>query len=287
MSHIREQKQRIEDIATARYITGTLRDISAIELGKLMQRFGTNFTFYTELTDLYRLVWRMARERDKEQPEREKKTLYVAYTTNRHFYGALNYNTMQLFMKSTGTEDRCLIIGDTGKRYWLSNAKKRKALEYMSFLDDTPSDDENKAFLDRIARYDKVIVFYPKFVSVFTQEASMVDITFQPDGHTSKDVDDEDGAEFLLEPELDEMMAFFDQQVRSALFERILLETQLSRISARLVRMDSADQNAQKLLRREGRALRKAYTNIASRQMLETLVGYIQWHNKNKQPIVQ
>ena len=287
MSRIREQKQRIEDIATARYITGTLRDISAIELGGLMQRFGTNSVFYSELTDLYRLVWHMAQRREQGQPEREKKVLYVAYTTNRHFYGALNYNTMQLFMEKTGTEDRCLIIGDTGKRYWLTRAKKRKALEYMSFAGDMPTDDENKAFLEHIERYDRVMVFYPRFVSVFTQEADMVDITFQPSDTTTDKNSTESDAEFLLEPELDEMIAFFNQQVRSALFERVLLETQLSRVSARLVKMDSADQNAQKLLRKEGRVLRKAYTNIASRQMLETLVGYIQWHNKNKQPIAQ
>ncbi len=288
MSQIKDQKQQIEDIAAARYISGTLRDISAIELGSLMQEFGKNNMFYSELTELYQLVWHLARQRTEEGPEKtQQRSLYVAYTTNRHFYGALNRNIMSLFKEKTGSEDSCLIIGDMGRQLWRSQAKKRKNLDYMSFSGDVPTKEEQKAFIERVSAYDRVLVFYPRFVSVFQQRAAMVDISFRPPEVNSAQEVPSDEPQFLLEPDIDEMIAFFNTQVRNALFERILLETQLSRVSARLVKMDSADQNAEALLVRERHTLRRAYTSIASRQMLETLVGYIQWHKKNVQHIAQ
>ena len=287
MSQIKEQKQHIEDIATARYIAGTLRDISAIELGGLMQDFGTNDMFYAELTDLYGLVWQIAKQRQYAlQAAQDPRSLFVAYTTNRHFYGALNRNIIHLFRERTGTEDHCLIIGDTGRQAWMSQHKKRSVLNYMSFADDVPTDDEKAAFLERVKEYDRVFVFYPRFVTVFSQQAAIVDISFRPPEEAAPSPEGSEDPQFLLEPEIDKMVAFFNQQVRNALFERILLETRLSRVAARLVKMDSADQNAEELLVDERRALRRTHVSIASSQMLETLVGYIQWHKKNAQHTV-
>ncbi len=287
MSQVKEQKQHIEDIAVARYISGTLRDISAIELGGLMQKFGTNNMFYNELIELYQIVWRLAQQREDQEKKREPRSLYVAYTTNRHFYGALNRNIMHLFKNKTGTQDHCLVIGDTGRNAWMAHRKKREVLNYLSFKNDMPTEEETRSFIKHVAPYDRVFVFYPRFVSVFSQQAAMVDISFRPPEPAEETRSKDEDIQFLLEPDIDEMITFFSMQVRAALFERILLETELSRVSARLVKMDSAEQNADGLLVEEGRTLRRMYTSLASRQMLETLVGYIQWHKKNVQHIVQ
>jgi ATP synthase F1 gamma subunit len=286
MSQIKEQKQRIEDIAAARYITGTLRDIATIELQALQKRFVLNTTVYEELRDLYQLVWRIASHEPGRSPaKKQRKRLYVAYTTNRHFYGSLNHNIMRTFTDTTSTKDECLIIGTTGKTIWMNRAKKRKQIQFMAFEDDVPTKEEVQAFLARTSSYDQVFICYPGFVSVFEQEARMADISFLPDETTPVSVTDP-GPQFLLEPNVDEMISFFNTQVRYALFERILLETQLSRVSARVVKMDTADQNAEALLKREQHVLRRSFIMVSGRRMLETLVGYIQWH-KNVQPIVR
>ena len=285
MSQITEQKQNIEDISAARYITGTLRDIATIELQGLQKRFTLNTTVYTELRDLYQLVWRIAVRESKQSRSHASKKLYVAFTTNRHFYGALNNNVIQAFSNVTSSTDDCLIIGATGKILWTTQPKKRRKLTFMTFEDDMPTQEEIQAFLARTSSYDHVLVCYPAFVSVFQQEAQVTDISFLPEDKKAAQVSDP-GPQFLLEPDVEHMLTFFSTQVRYALFERILLETQLSRVSARVVKMDTADQNAQELLRGELSALRRSYLTISGRRMLETLVGYIQWH-KNAQPIAQ
>jgi len=295
MSQVATQRTRIQDVESARYITAALRDISAIQLKNLRDRFQQNDKFYTDLRDLYQLVWRIALAAGSSEATAALRgdTLYVAYTTNRHFYGAINNNVMRTFTDSTETGDKVLVVGDTGKQIWTTRSKKRREVGFLSFAGDSPTKEETSAFLARVAPYAHVNIFYPGFVSVFRQEVQMLDITFRPSkgtnntGQQNNISSGQDITQYLLEPDLSEMFAFFNQQVRYALFERMLLETQLSQVAARLVKMDTSDQNAQDLLRLERQELRRAFASFSSRRMLETVVGFIQWHTQKTQHIAQ
>jgi ATP synthase F1 gamma subunit len=287
MSEIKQQLRQIEDLRSLRYITSTLRDISVIEIKEVRERFDKNEQFASELRDLYKLVWRLAeRAQHRSVQQHGARTLHVAFTTNRHFYGALNHDVMYKFQQDTDTSDSCLIIGDIGKEIWMSTARKRLEVSFISFAEDTPSLTEVTEFLRKTAEYTRVFMYYPGFVSVFIQKPMMLDITFRPQAIEPKSVkgngEDQslDSIEFLLEPDLGEMIDFFNSQVRYALFERMLLETQLSRIAARLVKMDTADQNADRLMSGEQTELRRAYASFSSRRMIETLVGHLQWHTQ-------
>lgn len=282
MPSINQQRAHIQDIGTAQFITGALRDISAIEMREYRAQFETNGRFYEELRSLYSLIQQIARREGKGMAAKRNHAdrLYVAYTTNKHFYGTLNVDVMRAFTKHTSAKDRCLIIGDTGKLLWRTGAKKRLEVQHLSFKDDMPDESETKAFLAQVSPYRQVFVFYPSFVSAFSQEAQMLDITFtgaQSEGRAQA----EETPQYILEPEILEMFDFFDTQVRYVLFKRLLLETQLSRVAARLLKMDMADQNAQSMLVVERRELRHLQSSFASTRMLETLSGYLQWHKKN------
>ncbi len=286
MSRIKEQKQNIENIESARYITGALRDISAIELKGLRKKFEQNDVFYEELKELFQLVWRIAyADNPNATTPKDNKELYIAYTTNRHFYGSLNHDVVHEFISSTDLKSSCLVIGDTGKQIWMSGAKKRRELSFLSFKNDTPDNSEVNSLMNKIKKYKHVYIFYPGFTSVFHQDVEMVDITYKPSKKILKKKEFEGLPKYLLEPDLSEMVSFFNDQVRYSLFERLLLETQISRVAARLVKMDTADQNASELIKTEMRKLRRVRTSFSSRRMLETVVGYIQWHNRQTQHI--
>ena len=288
MSRIGEQKSRINDIEAARYITGALRDISAVELKKLRKKFEQNDKFYSELEELFQLIWRIASANSNEfSINTSSKSLYVAYTTNRHFYGSINHDVMKKFIAGTDVKDTCLIIGDVGKQIWMSKGQKRSGVSFLSFAEDEPNINEISSLMNKVKEHKHVYVFYPGFTSVFHQDVQMVDITFRPSKKTSSKKKFEDLPQYLFEPDLSEMVTFFNNQVRYALFERLLLETQISRIAARLVKMDTADQNAHDIIKLETRTLRRIRTSFSSKRMLETVVGYIQWHNRQTQLIGQ
>ena len=295
MSHVKEQHERIADIQVAHYIMGAMRDISAIELKQVRERYDKNTGFSNELRALYQLMWRIAEQAGNTEafaPSASTSgTLYVAYTTNRHFYGQLNDTVIRALVDRTGTDDQCLVIGDTGKQLWMSRGKKRKDIKFISFADDHPTQREIVDFLSLARDHSRVFVLYPSFVTVFQQGVSMVDITFREIDHDKASDQNADSSidfqGFLLEPDLLEMVAFFNTQVRYALFERVLLETQLSRVAARLVKMDTADQNASVLETKEQRELRRMEATLSSRRMLETLAGFIQWQTRKTIHIAQ
>jgi ATP synthase F1 gamma subunit len=283
MSTISTQKHIIEDVSSVKYITSALRDISAIELKGLRDTFERNGMFYEELQFLYQLVWRLAADagRDVLLERKEEKVVHVAYTTNRHFYGSLNNDVMDLFTKSTGTKDTCIIIGTTGAEVWRTARKKRKKVTFMEFKDDAPNKEEEQNFLDTVGDYGRIFIYYPHFNSVYEQRADMRDITFRPTKEQLKEQEANELPQYFLEPDLAEMLTFFNSQVRYVLFQRMLLETQLSRVAARLVRMDMADHNARDVLAAEHRELNRAYRSFFSSRMLETLTGFVQWHKKS------
>jgi ATP synthase F1 gamma subunit len=291
MSEIREQRERIAAIKAVKYITSTFRDISATELTHFRERFEKNAMFRNEMGELYTIVWRIAASSGNEDLLRAQNTqpVFVAYTTNHHFYGSLNEDVIDAFIASTSADDECVIIGDTGRAAWEARGVRRKKVSYVTFMDDTPTHDETHVFLQRVQTYPYVYVYYPQFVSVFRQQAGVTDITFRPGAEEEqKEAQSRElFAEYILEPELKDMLLFFNKQIRYVLFEQILLETQLSRVAARLVKMDAADHNAEGLLQQEGRYLRHAEGSVAGRRMLETLVGYIQWHTKKSPHIAQ
>ncbi len=288
MSQINEQKRNIEDILAIQYITSTFRDISASQLKTLRERFERNTSFREELRTIYHTVWYIAEQTGKIPPQDTSgaHTLYVAYTTNHHFYGSLNSDVVQQCIASTEASDHCLVIGDTGKQLWVGGAKKRSTVDFLSFKGDTPTREEIRGFLKQVAVYSRIFVFYPSFISVFQQKVRMMDVTFRPK-KTQKTVEQiADLAQYILEPNLEGMLAFFNTQVRYALFEQLLLETELSRVAARLVKMDTADQNAEERLKEERLGLRRANASSSSRRMLETLLGFIQWNTTHKPHIV-
>jgi len=266
-----------------KYITSALRDISAVDLKNVRDRYMQNSKFYAELQYLYQLIWRIASHEGNEEllHIKQKKPLYVAYTTNRHFYGSLNHDVMRLFLRSTSTDDSCLIIGGTGREIWRTIQKKRKEVRFMSFADDQPTSDETQALLKDLTSYTRVYVCFPHFVSVYDQRADIQDITFRPTKDMLRAYAKEEIPQYFLEPDLPEMFAFFNTQVRYVLFERTLLEAQLSRVAARLVKMDMADHNAADVLKHENIELRRAYNSFFTSRMLETVSGYIQWHKTN------
>lgn len=273
---VKQERATLYDLETAKFITSSLRGLSALELKRYRERFERNANFYTELQILYHLVRQIAKRRGKQTaiPKFAGGVLYVAFTSNKHFYGSLNNDVMWEFVKKTGTDDECYIIGQTGATFWKKYGKKRKSLEYITFAQDTPTRQEMLDFLKKAARYSQVFVFYPGFVSVIKQQVQSLDITYSEAPQEESPIMTLD---YILEPEIAGMSYFFETQVRLLLFERMLLETQLSRVAARLVKMDTADQNATAMIKKQRTKVARGYSALSDARLLETFTSYLQW----------
>lgn len=287
MSIIAGQKRELEHIEAAKYITRALRDISANKMRGIRESFARNYAFYTDIRQLYTLVRSHAARAKTEAKEkgegaaeekgiRRTASISVAITSNKRFYGSLNKKVMDAFIKQLDRRrGRHIVIGKTGRQY-LAGTKYERRAEYLSFEADNPNEDELGRFLDAVRSHDRILVYYPRFINVFRQDVAIVDIAEVPEEETVA----ETKVGYIFEPELTHMLLFFETQVQHLLFSRIMLEAELARTAARLMKMDSAEREADAEMKRKRRILHKEMTALSNMHLLETFSGFQQWKKK-------
>ncbi len=281
MPTIADLKLQLDDALTLSLISSAFTEASAAGLQKIKKQFETNRAFYDEISHVYHLVRasgeKMALERKNGVPE--KKTISVAMTSNQRFYGNLNVNIMRGFLEAMEKENSAvMVIGLTGIDFMKSSGFVR-SYETMMFAKDSPTTDELKSFLDKTTEYDSIFIYYPKFVSLVTQTVGILDIT---QAIAPTDPTPEEEIHILFEPEYSKILEFFKRQIRNLLLMHILLEASLSRTSARLLTMSSAEERANDMMKSTKSQLRKIQLSINNARLLETFAGISKWKKKKK-----
>lgn len=279
MSVISDLKLELGDVVTMKFISSAFTEASAVKLRNIRGAFEANRQFFDEISHVYHLVKLVSSKRPKniKLAKSEDKTLYVAVTSNQRFYGNLNVNIIRSFLSDTErVECDRLVLGSTGKEY-LESTKFKNQYSSLLFAKDFPTKEETSAFLEASTKFSKVILYYPKFVTLITQTVAKVDIT---QSAKREEVGSEEEIHIIFEPELAAILTFFERQVRSLLFLRVMLEADLSRTAARLLTMSAAEERADQLIKEKKIVLRKVMRSFINNQLLETFAGMSKWKGK-------
>ncbi len=279
MPIIQTLRNRYQDINTVKTITGAFGEISAGTIQLLKSAFQQNALYFEEISQLYHSIKLSAKVRAiSNQPGRlltYPKTLHVAISSNHHFYGSLNIDLIKRFEELTSkTYGARLIIGQTGREY-IGSLDVAKPYEVEIFQHDRPTTTEMRYFLKKYISYERIIVYYPKFINMLSQKIDHIDITHTPEASISPRRE----IKYIYEPELPAIMTFFEDQVRYILFSRVMLETELSRTAARLVAMNTAQERADTLLAETSTLLRGARRSVINSELIE-IFGKIRLRKK-------
>jgi len=273
------KKDELEELETIRFVTGALFEVSAENITRLRSAFDKNHLFYTDISELYRLVKQTALVRGdiKDQNTTTKvRGVSVAFTSNSRFYGSINSDIMRSFLEHIRVTKRdCIVIGNTGRSF-MENYKEKDKVSYFSFEGDRPTVKEMRQFLKTVAEYDQVYVFHPSFVNVFNQDVAVLDITHTPQIN-SDDENDRDKIDYIFEPELPKILHFFETRVRYLLFQRAMLESELARTASRLIAMSVAEEKADESLRKVRTDLRKGLESFNDMRLLESFSAIKKW----------
>ena len=280
MSTIEDLKDEYTDLQTLQMIASSFTDAAASRIKGIRDKFETNQHFYVELSHVYHLVKLVAIKRGlvPAKPPAAK-TLHVAYTSNQHFYGSIHKRIMETITGQRKQEGGDLmVIGTTGKEF-LQVADKLEGVQFEHFAKDNPVPEESSVFLDKIADYTTILVYYPHFMSLMRQEVGVIDIAQVLD--VGSDITTEEKDTYILfEPEVDLILSFFEKQIRSILFSRVLLESDLARTAARMVSMNEASERAQELMKEKHSEVLKVMRSLINRQLLDTFAGRSLWKSK-------
>ncbi len=269
MSLVNNLRKELSELKAIDYITSVFTDINAAKLKRIQESFKINAQFYEEVGKSYHLVNLIANKKGlikKKKHKEKEKQLYIIVTSNHRFYGTLNIDVLE---KAVGDYSKmqekpaCIVIGQTGKDYFQTE-QPAEDWEPVIFKRDYPDQEEVNSLLSKVESYKKALVYYPRFVSVFEQIPSVMDITQKP----SKTQSEFQDIDFIVEPEIPKMMKFFKQQVTNLLFNRTVLEAELSRTAARLWAMTRADERAQSSLNTLRQKVNKAEKSEKNARLL-------------------
>lgn len=277
MPVITELKEQLIELSTFKDISVAFTEASAVKIRKIRAMFEENRQFYDEISYLYHLVrLSAARQHIAVSPAAAGtgKAISVAVTSNLRFYGVINVDIIKTFLdesekKHTGR----IVIGSTGIDY-IKSMRYKNDYETITFTKDNPTAMEITAFLEKVKDYDKVFLYYPKFVSLLFQSVGVMDITL---AEMVQQPGPEENIHVIFEPELPKILAFFQTQVRALLFQRVMLETDLARTAARLLTMSAAEERTQTLINEQKLKLRKLTSSFINAQLLEIFAGMKKW----------
>lgn len=274
MSAVKESQEILDSLQTASFVTTMLRDISATRLQAIRAEFDKNAAFYREMHQMDALVQTYALHYsliNKEDKEDTSKQLFLGLTSNRRFYGTINREISERLIgrMEKDPDSNYLMIGQTGKNY-LELTDYAQKCKYWEFSSDEPTKKEIAGLINILAEYKSIYVFYPTFINPFRQEVALIDITHKAEPQFAEQLP----IDYIFEPEIDELIEFFETQVRLILFNRVLLETKLAQTGARLSRMQRAHEQAEDLVKEQRRVIHKEEVAIQSKRLLETFAGF-------------
>lgn len=270
MADLKQVKQKLDEAKSLLLITQALSEVSSIKLKRIRSSVERNAYFFSEITKVYRTVKIVADARKITLPKNGR-SISILITSNYRFYGDLNTKLIKYFLDRTVNEQGDIIVIGTTAVDYLSGIKYNKKYQVLSLKKDLPNDQELKALVLLIQPYSQVLVYHSQFKSVLTQIPTVSDIT---QSARAEQVSDKKDLNYIFEPEIEKILNFFDGQITTLLLEETFLESELSRVAARLITTSRAEETAENHLDEEKKVYANARRMRLNTNLLESLSSF-------------
>lgn len=270
-------KQLLEQIEAGeglKTLAESYTEIASIKLKQIRDDVERNTAFFEELTGIYSVVKQIAAQNNLKVNFKTKDTISIILTSNYRFYGNINTRLSDAFYKQIQSYPTdLLVVGNTGQ-HLLKAMPKTSHATYINLKKDTPNEAELQTLARYIQPYNRILVYYSQFKSVVVQLPTVKDITQTNVPAGAKVAGLSDNLGFILEPEIAEMLIFFDSQITALLLQEVFLESELSRTASRLIAMDQAQSNADDYITGHKKNLNSTKKSVMNMKILETITAF-------------
>ncbi|OGK24889.1 hypothetical protein A2954_03460 [Candidatus Roizmanbacteria bacterium RIFCSPLOWO2_01_FULL_37_12] len=215
---------------------------------------------------------------------RRDKTVSVLLSANTTLYGDLIKRIFDLFMQNVSRDNsEIIIVGRVGQRMYDEQSHKKPYI-YFELPDVDIRLEDLKPVIYHMVKYQKIQVYYGKFESIVNQTVVSSNISGdQPFGYkeVAKDVKPQSsqGLHYLFEPDLDKILAFFEDLIASSLFRQTVHEAQLARWASRIMSMEKAQLNIDLAIKKLHFSRTKIQKQDENRRQLDRLAGLTLWRS--------
>lgn len=178
---------------------------------------------------------------------RNGKSIAVLISSSSGLYGDIVQKTYQLFRNHLLIQPcEVLIIGKFGRNLFIEEFPQKKFFFY-DFYDTQDSAQQVKQIVEELIPYEQIYLFYAQFETLSSQKAIMLDIYGQ---ELSVKSSKEAKNKYLFEPSLKRILEFFESEIFASIVEQTFRESELARFAARMITLDSANENTQLALKK-------------------------------------
>jgi F0F1-type ATP synthase gamma subunit len=160
-------------------------------------------------------------------------------------------------------------------------ANELKAVRIFKTFDissTNPDLQDLKAFIKLLVGYQSVNIFFGTYQSIITQVAKRTNISGEEmiENEFEKNTDTQTKS-FIFEPDLEEILSFFETQIFASLFKQTLNESNLAQIGSRVNLLEDASREIDDLLVRLQLENRKAIKLRKNKAQLKEFSGAALW----------
>ena len=259
------QEHALQQINFARFTVLGTRDFSE-ELKEIFFNVKSSYKRALELAE---------KQGKKLSRKKNGKESYVLVTANNKLYGELIPKICQLFLKNAleNPQADLIVIGKQGKEF-LKEAKLERPYLYYSIPDTKVTLDYIQPLSAKLLEYEAVIIFCGKFNNLASQEPIKAHLTGNLLLDDGKETSQED---YVFEPDLEEILTFFENQIFSLILNQTIQEAQLARFAARIQAMEAAQTNLQRWLQKLTQQERRLRAADTSKKQLAQIAGRSLW----------
>lgn len=273
--NIRDLRQEVTQTQSIKLITQAIGDIATAEIKERRKSAELNIKYFQEILALYKIVKQLAAHTKSFQAlQRQKngKEILILITSNYKFSGDLDTELVNFYLRhSAGSRADRIVVGASGQEMIEVKAKNIPHT-FVKFNKDYPTIDELENLVKRVYVYSKILVYHSRFVTLLNQDPTITDISASELANQSSPVEK---VSYILEPEIEKMIVFFEDQMLFILLQAIFLESEISRTASRMVSMNQAEQAAEKFLDKKERALFQAKKQKANMKIVESFASTI------------
>jgi F-type H+-transporting ATPase subunit gamma len=280
MATLKVIRKRIGSIRNTQQITKAMKMVAAAKLRRAQEEAVEARPYAEKMMELFKnLVARVSREAHPLLGLRDEKRIdLLVLTSDRGLCGGYNANLIRaaeafIRREGAGKEIQLVLVGRKGTDYF-RRRKTTIADRYVNILSNAAQELAGEIAEKAIGRFirgetDAVYILYSRFRSALSQIPTLEKLLPVEFSEQEKP---EQLTEYLIEPNVEALLASLLPKVVQVAIYRALLEATASEHGARMTAMDSATTNASKMMGALTLQMNRARQASITRELME-IVG--------------
>jgi ATP synthase F1 gamma subunit len=204
------------------------------------------------------------------------KTASVFIGANAGLYGDIITRVFsQFIMEVRSKNTEVTLVGKFALSLFLASEPNRP-YTYFDYPDFGDNNENLSQITSHLVSYEEIHIFFGKFKNLAYQEPTSVTIAAQTNLDTV--ANEKDITKYLYEPELPEILAFFEGEMFTSTFEQALREAQLAKSASRMISMDKAAENVRQELKKVQMRNLKLSHYVAAKKQQSTFGSFGLWY---------